>query len=254
MENTTDNQGLQQQMQQLLRCAVDSGQTDIVNILIDRGAIPAAEDHLLHRAVQRGDAGMVEALLKVISADDCDDDGRTASDLTDDEDLLGLFKAAPRGRRNALVKSGTSVSEVGAAELIKVGGVQKADQSTGGFGTANNAAPVVMLKDDKLSSAFRSLKGRFDSHEYTLKALQAGEKVAEDGSIEIITDRGNFNTSKRFITSLARMMKFSDSIFKLFTPQEVFTRIANHHPDLHLRVVVDRDKDEFLGVTEADRH
>ena len=62
-----------------------------------------------------------------------------------------------------------------------------------------------------------------------------------------------FKPSTRFLTSLARKLKFSNNIFRYFSGEEVFTRIAERCPDIHFKVTVDHQDNCMLGVVDEDK-
>jgi len=59
-----------------------------------------------------------------------------------------------------------------------------------------------------------------------------------------------FKLTPRFHKSLASELGIPYGVFDLFQPEEVMRRAAVVHPDLKLRVTLDRKRGEALGVTE----
>ena len=59
--------------------------------------------------------------------------------------------------------------------------------------------------------------------------------------------------STRFLTSLARKLKFSSNIFRYFSGEEVFTRISEKCPDIRFKVTVDHQENCMLGVVDEEK-
>ncbi len=81
---------------------------------------------------------------------------------------------------------------------------------------------------------------------------RVAESVVEEngGLAGIKVDGVKFTPSCRFLKGLALRMKVSLSVFELFTPLEVVRRAAKLAPDLKLRVTLDQEEREALGLIE----
>lgn len=91
---------------------------------------------------------------------------------------------------------------------------------------------------------------RFVSLETTPRAIALG--VEEDnGRFAAVCFQGRaYKPTDRFLKGLARRMKVPVGVFTLFSPVEVVHRAAAVAPDLGLRVTLDEEKGEALGLIE----
>ncbi|MCR5084895.1 MAG: hypothetical protein K6A65_05275, partial [Succinivibrionaceae bacterium] len=107
-------------------------------------------------------------------------------------------------------------------------------------------------RSEALRATLGALKGRFAQREIPLSDMRPSEPD-ESGRFEIEHGGESLLASRRFIKSVARQMKFSDNIFSLFTPAEVFARISEHHPRQAFRVTVDTETGVLLAARDAQR-
>ena len=102
-------------------------------------------------------------------------------------------------------------------------------------------------KEESKSMPFRE---RFDTVRVTPQKV-AESVVEENGRFSGITFEGErYKPSRRFLKGLAQRMKVSLSVFELFSPLEVVRRAAERAPDLPLRLTLDRQDHQALGLIE----
>ncbi len=95
-----------------------------------------------------------------------------------------------------------------------------------------------------------SFRERFDTVRVTPQRV-AESVVEENGRFSGIMFEGEqYKPSRRFLKGLAQRMKVSLSVFELFSPLEVVRRAAERAPDLPLRLTLDRQDHQALGLIE----
>ena len=91
---------------------------------------------------------------------------------------------------------------------------------------------------------------RFDTVRVTPQKV-ADSVVEDNGRFSGIMFEGErYKPSRRFLKGLAQRMKVSLSVFELFSPLEVVRRAAERAPDLPLRLTLDRQDHQALGLIE----
>ena len=74
---------------------------------------------------------------------------------------------------------------------------------------------------------------------------------SDDSKINgLIIDGTTYKPSTRFFKTLADELGIPYGVFGFFTPQEVMIRAAEKEPNLPLRVTLDTENDELLGLTQ----
>lgn len=94
---------------------------------------------------------------------------------------------------------------------------------------------------------------RFMTSKVSISDLVPVECDPATGSFKIRFDNQDFKTSDRFITSLARKLKFSNTIFNYFSAEEVFSRVYERNADVSFKVTFDRQDGEILGVVDENK-
>ena len=99
-------------------------------------------------------------------------------------------------------------------------------------------------------SAEMPFRERFETVRVTPRKV-AESVVEENGRFKGISFEGeNYKPSRRFLKGLAQRMKVSLAVFDLFSPLEVVRRAAERAPDLLLRLTLDRQDHQALGLIE----
>ncbi|MBQ9335843.1 MAG: hypothetical protein IJS14_00920 [Lentisphaeria bacterium] len=96
-------------------------------------------------------------------------------------------------------------------------------------------------------------ENRFSTENVSINDLVPVDCDPATGQFKIQFREEQFSPSNRFLTSLARKLKFSSNIFRYFSGEEVFTRIAERCPDIRFKVTVDRQENSMLGVVDEDK-
>ena len=108
-------------------------------------------------------------------------------------------------------------------------------------------APGRERREERGDMPFRE---RFDTVRVTPQRV-AESVVEENGRFSGIMFEGEqYKPSRRFLKGLAQRMKVSLSVFELFSPLEVVRRAAERAPDLPLRLTLDRQDHQALGLIE----
>ena len=112
---------------------------------------------------------------------------------------------------------------------------------------AYGTAPEAVRREGRNDMPFRE---RFDTVRITPQKV-ADSVIEENGRFAGITFEGEkYKPSRRFLKGLAQRMKVSLSIFELFSPLEVVRRAAERAPELPLRLTIDRQDHQVLGLIE----
>ena len=95
-----------------------------------------------------------------------------------------------------------------------------------------------------------SLGDRFEPVPTTPKRLAEMLDCSNDRILGVRVGNETYKLSDRFYKSLASELGVPYGVFGLFTPNEVMNRAAERCPNLDLRVTMDTEKKEVLGITE----
>ena len=91
---------------------------------------------------------------------------------------------------------------------------------------------------------------RFETVRVTPRRV-AESVVEENGRFSgIMFEGAQYKPSRRFLKGLVQRMKVSLSVFELFSPLEVVRRAAERAPELPLRLTLDRQDHQALGLIE----
>ena len=111
----------------------------------------------------------------------------------------------------------------------------------------HSPAQAPERREEPKSMPFRE---RFDTVRITPQKV-ADSVVEDNGRFAGISFEGErYKPSQRFLKGLAQRMKVSLSVFELFSPLEVVRRAAERAPNLPLRLTLDRQDHEALGLIE----
>lgn len=94
---------------------------------------------------------------------------------------------------------------------------------------------------------------QFSNSQMTIQELHPVDCDPATGGFSIEYNGEVFQVTKRFLSSFARKLKVSTNIFRYFSGEEVFDRVAKYNPDLRLRATFDHQAGEILGVVEANK-
>ena len=231
-----------------LRKAVREDRQDVVEFLLESGILPDSEKDadLLVGAVQSNSLPMIRTLLPYFDLNRPDETGRTP-----------LFSAGSREAAECLVEAGAkadradakgeypyqAVTDAGAAEYLK-------ERYRELHPVIETRVPAVAPKTYDRSTDWSD---RFVSTRVSIADLTPVECDEATGRFKVQFDDRTYNTSGRFITSLARKLKFSSNIFNYFSAEEVFQRVHERNPDTVFKVTFDRQDNEILGVVDEGK-
>lgn len=94
---------------------------------------------------------------------------------------------------------------------------------------------------------------QFSNSQMTIQELHPVDCDPAKGTFSIEYNGEVFQVTKRFLSSFARKLKVSTNIFRYFSGEEVFDRVAKYNPDLRLRATFDHLTGEILGVVDANK-
>ena len=102
-------------------------------------------------------------------------------------------------------------------------------------------------REERRDMPFRE---RFETVRVTPQKI--ADSVVEDGGrfSGLMFEGERYKPSRRFLKGLSQRMKVSLSVFELFSPLEVVRRAAERAPDLPLRLTIDRQDHQALGLIE----
>ena len=102
-------------------------------------------------------------------------------------------------------------------------------------------------REERRNMPFRE---RFETVRVTPQKI--ADSVVEDGGrfSGLMFEGERYKPSRRFLKGLSQRMKVSLSVFELFSPLEVVRRAAERAPDLPLRLTIDRQDHQALGLIE----
>lgn len=239
-----------------LKKAVRSANAAVVSFLLENDCAPAPEDRLLHQIARifnssdekeiRNMLNIADMLLPYCDVNSQDEDGNSPLHLT------GNLSFAMW-----LLNHGADMKLLNNAKL-------KAHECSGNNAVKdylhseyNNRFPeVVVIAEEK--NEIPAVKATDWVNRFSTQTVTLQELIPVDGSVQDRTWNLNylgkdFKTTPRFVTSLAKKMKFSTNIFKYFSPEEVLLRVAEHNPGSRLMVTFDHHANEILGVIDEDK-
>ena len=231
--------------------AVLCGNLQVVTFLLENGCVPKEDDYLMHMLAE-------------------------SSDYSARIDIAGLL--LNHCGTNALNSEGNAplhvVRDVKFAEFLIENGAAADTLNTAGYlpyETADNEELVQYLKSeyhklhpvvtvvntDKLKSSDISptdWSRRFSTQQVSIQELipnHYNDGTSKDWTLTYLGEE--FKTGSRFITSLAKKMKFSGNIFKYFSPPEVFERVGEKNPDCRFQVTFDHYSKQILGIVDEGK-
>ena len=95
---------------------------------------------------------------------------------------------------------------------------------------------------------------RFSNQLVTIQDLIPTDESSVNGKDWHLSYLGEeFKTTNRFISTLAKKLKFSSNIFKYFSPSEVLARVGEQNPDCRFQVTFDHHSKQILGLVDEDK-
>lgn len=227
----------------MLLKAVTENRTDIVRFLIENGTTVQDGEHPLHAAVVNDNREMVEALLTVCPVDDRDDAGRTPLHLVRSMEMLDLL-FAHGASADALDQNGAYPHDT--VENIHIRRVLQ-----GRYFELHPIQTPARPVADEISAG--DWERRFTVERITMQDLIPVDDGNDPEQATIRFNDREYRLSRRFFSSFARRMKFSNNVFNYFSPQEFLSRVAERKPDVEFQATFDNSSGLLLGVTDPDR-
>ena len=234
-----------------LRKAVLCGKTEIVDFLLESGCLPQAGNCLLHLlATQSWNFERIEIaklLLEHCRINELDIEGNSPLHLADDilfarfllENGAAVDQKNNDGKLPYETAADLEVSEFLENEYFKL------------------HPPVTVIKQNFDTGgntvAATDWANRFSTQLVTIQDLMPTENSTgnKDWSLSYLGEE--FKTSSRFVSTLAKKLKFSSNIFKYFSPSEVLERVAEQNPDCRFQVTFDHHSKQILGLVDEDK-
>ena len=226
---------------QLFEKAILEHRIETVNFLIENGMRPDIGDFYL--AIDEDLYPVVTEMVPCIDFGECTRAGR--------RDGTPLHHVRSLGVAEYLVKSGFPVDAADQEGLFPYQKVRDAEIS--GYLQKlydEKHPPVLQLPEVRQEFTWEN---RFTTENVSITDLIPVDCDQATGKFKIQFRDEKFEPSTRFLTSLARKLKFSNNIYRYFSGEEVFTRIAERCPDIHFKVTVDRQDRSMLGVVDEDK-
>lgn len=226
---------------QLFEKAIQENRIETVKFLIENGMRPDIEDFYL--AIRENLFPVITAMIPCIDFHECIRAGR--------RDGTPLHHARSLGVAEYLLKAGFPVDVPDQEGLFPYQTVQ--DAETSGYLQKlydERHPPVLQLPAVRQEFTWEN---RFTTENVSITDLIPVDCDQATGRFKIRFRDEEFTPSTRFLTSLARKMKFSNNIYRYFSGEEVFTRIAERCPDVHFKVTVDHQDRCVLGVVDEDK-
>lgn len=234
-----------------LRKAVLCGKTDVVEFLLESGYLPHEGDCLLHLLATQSEEinriRIAQLLLPHCPIDERDIDGNTPLHLAEDIEFAHF-----------LIKEGAAVdlkNSDGKLPYEVAATLEVSDFLEKEYRKLHPIVEVIKNADETLenSVAATDWANRFSTQLVTIQDLIPADDNSngKDWSLSYLGQE--FKTSNRFVSSLAKKLKFSSNIFKYFSPSEVLERVAEQNSDYRFQVTFDHHSKQILGVVDEDK-
>ena len=234
-----------------LRKAVLCGKTEIVDFLLESGCLPQVGDCLLHLlATQSWNFERIEIaklLLEHCPINELDIEGNSPLHLADDI-LFARF----------LIENGAAVDQKNNDGKFPYETAANLEVSEFLENEYRKLHPPVTVIEQNITTgsdtvAATDWANRFSTQLVTIQDLMPTEESTgnKDWSLSYLGEE--FKTSSRFVSTLAKKLKFSSNIFKYFSPSEVLERVAEQNPDCRFQVTFDHHSKQILGLVDEDK-
>ena len=231
--------------------AVFCGNLGVVRFLLENGYTPEQGSFLLHALAGHSDyADRIEIarlLLQCCDINEENEDGDTPLHLAEDV-VFAHF----------LLDNGAVVDKKNSAGLFPYQTTPVKEVSLFLENEYHKLHPVVeVIKRQKKEKEFLTAPTdwgrRFSTQLVTIQDLMPSDENASSNAWSLNYLGENFRTSNRFISTLAKKLKFSSNIFKYFSPSEVLERVGEQNPDCHFMVTFDHHAKQILGLVDEGK-
>ena len=228
-----------------LKRAVELNNLSVVNFLLESGVSPKEEDHLLHIAVASNFFSLCKILLPI-----CDMDAQDAKGNTP------LHYASSVSIAKMLVNYGASADIRNADGLAPYEIVDNKEcrdfLEEEYFKLHPQVAVLEVVNDEEVSAT--DWANRFTQEIVTIQDLvPLNEKSTSKSDWKLKYSGQEYSVTPRFVSSLAKKLKFSNTIFNFFSPQEVLGRAAEVQPEQEFIATFDNSTNQILGIIERNK-
>ncbi len=220
--------------------AVKENRIDVAEFLIGSGIQPEMGDRLLHYAAENDSLPMLEILIPFYDL----------SKLEGEDSPL--FEVKSLAVAEFLVKNGAKPDVTDSYGNYAYQTIHNSDAADFLHNLHREMMPAALVpveEDGRIQ-----WEDRFYTETITLSALTPVDFDRATGKFKLEYDGTTFRVTDRFLTSLSRMMKFSNNIFKYFSAEEVFARVYERNPDVRFQVTFDMQDKDVLGVVDVQKN
>ncbi len=227
-----------------LKRAVELQNTDIVKFLLESGVRPEADACLLHTAVKNQSSAIIYFLTPYCNINLQDEAGNTVLHYVNNSKMAKFLieKGALADIRN---NSGKLPYEIAV------------DHETEAYLKEEyfKLHPVTAIKavaEEQIEAS--DWEKRFAQQVVTIQDLVPLDSNINDKlNWKLSCMDKEYSVTPRFVTSLAKKLKFSNTIFNYFSPAEVLERAAEIHPKQEFVATFDNHNNQILGIIERDK-
>ena len=228
-----------------LKRAVELNNLSVVNFLLESGVLPKEEEHLLHIAVSNNYFSLCKILLPLCDINAQDARGNTA-----------LHYASSISIAKMLVNYGASVDLRNKDELFPYETVDNKECQDFLKEEYFKLHPQILvpnvIRNERVSAT--DWANRFTQEVVTIQDLVPSSEKSESQSYWTLKcfDQ-EYSVTPRFVSSLAKKLKFSKTIFDFFSPQEVLERATEVQPEQEFIATFDNRTNQILGIGERNK-
>ena len=228
-----------------LKRAVELNNLSVVNFLLESGVVPKEEDNLLHIAVASNFHSLCKILLPLCDVNAQDAKGNTP-----------LHYVASISIAKMLVNYGASADICNNYKLVPYENVDNKECQDFLKEEYFKLHPQILVpeivNDEKVSAT--DWEHRFTQEVVTIQDLiPSSEKSSSKLDWKLKYSGQEYSVTNRFVSSLAKKLKFSNTIFNFFSPQEVLARAAEVQPDQEFVATFDNSTNQILGIIERNK-
>ena len=228
-----------------LKRAVELNNLSVVNFLLESGVVPQEEDYLLHIAVAGNYYSLSKILMLYCDVNTQDAKGNTPLHYVSSISIakMLLFHGANADIRN----------QHGSVPYEIVDNKECRDLLKEEYFKLHPVTLVPEAVDDERVSA-TDWANRFSQEVVTIQDLiPSNEKNTSKLDWKLKYSGHEYSVTPRFVSSLAKKLKFSNTIFNFFSPQEVLERAAEVQPDQEFIATFDNNTNQILGIIERNK-
>ena len=228
-----------------LKRAVELNNLAVVNFLLDSGVRPQEDEHLLHIAVSSNYYSLCKILLEY-----CDVDAKNAKGYTPLHYVSSLSIA------KMLVNQGARADIRNNDNLLPYEIVDNKECREFLKDEYFKLHPIIVEPEVVETEAVSATDwaNRFTQEIVTVRDLiPSNDKAISKIDWKLKYSDREYSVTPRFVSSLAKKLKISSSVFSFFSPQEVLERAAEVQPDQEFVATFDNSTHQILGIIDRDK-